>query len=125
MNEKTSRTNQKYISLDGYLYPEEEWKDRQNSQNQLPLGKYGRMLGNYLEQEQPGLYAQMMFDGTLPAYLTRQDQLAREKIETMVHQSLEKHPAPHRNRNPLEWTGYMNNLKSQAEELVLQELMDW
>ena len=55
----------KYIQCGDYLIPDLGLTE----QEQKPLGKYGRMRREYLENNRSGLYTRMILDGTLMKHL--------------------------------------------------------
>lgn len=69
------------------------------------------------------MYASLMLSGVLNSHLAEIDQTARERVEQITAQLLEKSPAPDKTADPLGWTGHMNSLKHQAEESILAELI--
>jgi hypothetical protein len=44
-------------------------------------------------------------------------------LETLMEQMQKQQQAPDRATQPVEWTGFMNNLKAQAEEIIYRELI--
>ena len=93
------------------------------SQPKTPLGKYGRMRRNYLKQYRPVLYNSMLLNGTLYPHLMELEQTAESQMQQMMTELLKQNPAPDKAQNQLMWVQHMNSLKTQAEELVLTELI--
>ncbi|MCU6711500.1 TnpV protein [Paenibacillus sp. J5C_2022] len=89
----------------------------------MPIGKYGMLRKAFLKTERKGMYAHLMLTEQLNHYLTDIDRTAREQIEQTMQELLRLNPAPDKASDPLAWTGHMNNLKRQAEELILTELI--
>lgn len=56
-------------------------------------------------------------------HLSEIDQTARKRVESIAAKLLTSNPAPDKATNPMGWTGHMNNLRYQAEETVLMELI--
>ncbi|WP_230633129.1 TnpV protein [Paenibacillus athensensis] len=89
----------------------------------MPIGKYGMLRKTYLQTQRKGLYTSLMLSEELYQHLTEIDRTARTHIEQTMQELLNAHPAPDKTTDPLAWTGHLNSLKQQAEELVLTELI--
>ena len=115
MNELNYRTS------GDYLIPELTLKE----QEQKPLGKYGRMRKKYLQDHRPVLWNQMILSETLYPHLREIDETAHRRLEQMLPQMAEKAGVTESLKmfDPMRWAGLMNNLKSQAEEIILTELV--
>ena len=89
------------------------------------LGKYGRMRQRYLEQHKPILFQTMLLNGELTAHLREIDKTANEQLNSLMQALAKEAVATEQMKatNQLAWVGLMNNLKSQAEELILTELV--
>ena len=89
------------------------------------LGKYGRMRQHYLEQHKPILFQTMLLNGKLTAHLREIDKTANEQLNSLMQALAKEAGATEQMKatNQLAWVGLMNNLKSQAEELILTELV--
>ena len=89
------------------------------------LGKYGRMRQHYLEQHKPILFQTMLLNGELTAHLREIDKTANEQLNSLMQALAKEAGATEQMKatNQLAWVGLMNNLKSQAEELILTELV--
>ena len=88
-----------------------------------PLGKYGRMRLAYLKTQRPMLYNQMLLNGTLWPHLQEVQKTACACLERTVAGLLDNHPAPDKERTQLLWVAHMNGLKTQAEEMVVREIV--
>lgn len=84
-----------------------------------PLGKYGKMRRAYLQEHQPAAYSTMVTEETLFPHLQQVDEQAQLILEKMLAHS----PAPDRNANSMAWVHHMNAVKSQAEEVILHDLI--
>ena len=93
------------------------------TEGEKPLGKYGRMRLNFLKQQHPVLYHTMLLNGSLYPTLTELEQTAAAMKEQMIVDLLAKNPAPDKEKNQIAWVQHMNSLKTQAEELVMTELI--
>ncbi len=97
---------------------------RENPQSQL-LGKYGRMRQTYLREHRPILWNQMILSETLFPHLREIDETAWQRLEQMMPELMQSAGATEalKAADPMKWTGLMNNLKAQAEEVILAELI--
>ena len=86
------------------------------------LGKFASMRNNYLRENKPMLYEQMMREEMLRTHLEEMDTEARRIREQLMEQMLKENPAPER-KNQMEWVGHMNSLKHAVEEIVIAELI--
>jgi len=66
------------------------------------------------------MYASLMLSGDLSNHLAEIDRMARERVERITAQLLEKSPAPDKATNQMAWIGHMNSLRHQAEEAVAE-----
>ena len=90
-----------------------------------PLGKYGRMRRKYLQEHRPVLWNQMILSETLYPHLLEIEQTADERLETMLPQMAQAAGVTEQLKasDPMTWAGLMNNLKAQAEEIMMKELI--
>ena len=90
-----------------------------------PLGKYGIMRQQYLEKNRPGLYTRLILSGRLMEHLQEIDKTAHSRLESLMSQLTKQQGVTEelKARDQMTWVGAMNNLKSQAEEMILTELI--
>ena len=88
-------------------------------------GKYGMLRKQFLKMHRPARYQYLLMTGELIAYLNRVDQEAREQVERLMKQMVEKQGVTEqlKMQNQMKWVGLMNSIKVCAEEIVLQELV--
>lgn len=67
----------------------------------------------------------MVMDGTLRKHIVDIDIQARERLEILMKQMLDKNPINEslKDTEPLKWTGLMNSYKHSAEEIIFKELI--
>ena len=89
------------------------------------MGKYGRMRKNYLKEHRPTLYNSLLLSEKLYPHLLEIDRTANSRIERMMPELMKSAGVTERLKaeDPMKWTGLMNNLKAQAEEIILKELV--
>ena len=104
-----------------YLFPEMELSET----DKTPVGKYGMMRQQYLEEHRPVLYANLLLNGQLMAHLHETERTAKARMEDMMR--LLKTQAgiteQLKAENQLLWAAKMNSLQHQAEETILSELI--
>ena len=90
-----------------------------------PLGKYGLMRKEYLKEHRPILWNRLILDGTLQTHLREIDGTAHRRLEQLMPELATANGVTEdlKARDPMRWTGLMNNLKAQAEETILTELV--
>ena len=90
-----------------------------------PLGKYGRMRKKYLQEHRQVLWNQMILSENLYPHLREIDEAANRRMEQMMPELMKQNGVTEELKasDPMKWTGLMNNLKAQAEEVILAELI--
>ncbi len=91
---------------------------------QSPFGKYGRMWNRYLKEHRPVLYTNLLTTGELIHYLAEIDKACEERMEMIVRQMAKQEDVTEalKAADQMEWVRRMNNIRSRAEEIVLNEL---
>ena len=109
----------KYKTVNGYQIPDLKIPD-----GQATLGRYGRMRKAYLQEHKKILFNSLLLTGELTAHLAEIDRTAGERVNRMVSEmAAQGVNEALKERDPMAWVGAMNNLKAQAEEIVLSELV--
>ena len=90
-----------------------------------PLGKYGRMRRNYLRERRQVLWNSMILSDRLYVHLREIDDTANQRLEQMMTALMKQNGVTEelKAKAPMTWVGLMNNLRSQAEETILEELI--
>ena len=96
-----------------------------SEQPEAPIGKYGRMRQRYLKEHRPSLYSSLILSEKLYTHLLEIDRAARERMDAMLPRMMEAAGVTEelKARDPMRWVGLMNTLKTQAEEVILAELI--
>ena len=89
------------------------------------IGKYGRMRRNYLKEHRPILYNRLLLSEKLYPHLAEIDQTANRRLEQLMDELTKANGLTEqmKSENQMLWVQTMNNLKSQAEEIILTELI--
>ncbi|MBQ9262850.1 MAG: TnpV protein [Clostridia bacterium] len=96
-----------------------------DSQPQQPLGKYGRMRKKYLQEHRPILFNRFVLNGQLQSHLLEIEETANRRMEQLMTELAVKNGATEKlkTEDQLAWVGLMNNLRNEAEEMILTELI--
>ena len=94
-------------------------------QEQKPLGKYGRMRRAFLQENNTLLYNHLILTEKLYPHLWEIDRATGERMDAMLPRMMEAAGVTEelKARDPMRWVGLMNTLKTQAEEVIFQELI--
>lgn len=89
------------------------------------VGMWGRKHQQYLREHRPMLYNDLILSGKLYSHLADIDIQARNKIDLLITQMAEKEGIDEnlKAQEQLAWVRAMNNIRSRAEEIVLNELI--
>ena len=92
---------------------------------ETPLGKYGRLRKTYLKEHRPVLWNRLILSDKLYPHLREIDETANRRLTQMMPELMSLNGATEslKETDPMKWTGLMNNLKAQAEEIILSELV--
>lgn len=90
-----------------------------------PIGKYGRMRREYLKEHRPILYSSLLLREELFPHLREIDETAKSRLTRMMPELMNSAGVTEelKAQNPMKWTGLMNTLKAQAEEILLTEII--
>ena len=88
------------------------------------LGKYGRMRRTFLEEQNPMLYSDLVLTEKLYPHLWEIQDTAERRLKQIMVELLRKDPAPDKKTRQWEWVQHMNSLKAQAEEVIMEELIN-
>ena len=93
--------------------------------DQIPLGKYGRMLKQYLKEHRPVLYTNLLVTGNLDQHLAEIDEACDKRMELLMQQMSPQEGVTEELKasDQMEWVRRMNSIRNRAEEIVLQELI--
>ena len=89
------------------------------------IGKYGRLKLNYMKKYKIPEYTEMLFSNELKSYLLDIEDECKEKLDILIKQMAEKENVNEelKANNQMEWVQKMNNIKSRAEEFILNEVI--
>ena len=90
-----------------------------------PIGRYGKLRHRYLKQNRRVLYSQLLTSGKLGTHLAEIDSSANDMMERLVKQMAKALGVTEQLKanDMMKWVGMMNNIRSAAEEVVLNDLI--
>ena len=99
--------------------------EKEDYERDYIIGKYGHLRLEYLKKHKKSEYTIMFMNKTLRKHIVETDKQAKQRLEILMQQMLEKNPIDENleNTDPLKWCGLMNNYKYYVEEIVLKELI--
>ena len=108
------------LGADGMYYP-----DLALPEEEPHYGKYGRMRLHYLKEHRKVLYNTLLLEGKLVAHLNEIDDTAHRRMELLTRQMQERQGinGALKAHDQMVWVGAMNNIRNDAEEIVLSELI--
>ena len=109
-----------YIRSGDYFIPDLKLKEETR-----PIGKWGRMHRDYLNEHRPIQFNALVLSGNLWTYLADLNEQAQERLERVMQQMKEAEGVTEalKAADPMGWTQRMNNITGRAEEIVREELI--
>ena len=110
-----------YREEKGRLIPEMKLPEQTNYQ----IGKYGQFYLDYIKNHRRGRYTTLLTEGKLNTRLHEIDFEANEMLETIIHRLTAERGIDENMKalDMLRWVAEMNNIKANAEEIVLREVV--
>ena len=110
------------LGKDGMYYPNLTIDDN----DQRPVGKWGRMHRAYLEEVHPGLYERLILNGSLHRHLANANERAEAMMKLLTKQMKGQEGITEslKAEQPMIWVGRMNSIRSRAEEIVMEEVIN-
>ena len=117
--QRNMKTELTYTSVGEYSLPNLKLSGTEK------IGKYGRMRREYLKTHRPILYNRLLLSEKLYAHLSEIDRTAQERTERIMSELMKQNGVTEKMKeeNPMLWVQMMNNLKAQAEEVIMTELI--
>ena len=96
-----------------------------SSEEQCPIGKWGRMHRDYIKEHRPILFNDLILSGHLWVYLVDLNEQAQERLDTIMEQmkAAEGVTEELKRTRQMEWVQRCNNIHNRAEEIILQEMI--
>ena len=90
-----------------------------------PIGKYGRMRRDFLQENRPVLWNSLVLSGKLYPQLAEIDAAAQSRLGQLMPALAKAAGATEalKASDPMKWTGLINACRAQAEEVIFSELI--
>ena len=107
------------------LYGDYYFPDLEINEEEPIYGKYGIMRKQFLKEHRSARYQYLVLTGKLTEHLNQVDKEKREKVEMLVEQMAERWGVTEelKLQDQMEWVRRMNNIKANAEEIALKEII--
>ena len=109
-----------YREVDGLLYPVLEIPDE--TENLARLGRYGRQAMNYLEENEPARYRNLLRTGRILEKMLEVEEEANQMMDRLQAQYLKKNK-PQNPGSTMEMWKLREQARMMAEEIVLSEIV--
>ena len=109
-----------YTLIGDYYIPDLELPEETR-----PIGIWGRMHKDYLEQYHPAQYNDLILSDKLWTYLADLNEQAQNRLNCIIAQMKETEGITEelKTQDPMAWVGTMNNIRNRAEEIILSEII--
>ena len=96
-----------------------------SSEEQRPIGKWGRMHRDYLKEHRPILFNDLILSGQFWTYLADLNEQVQERLSLIIEQmkAAESVTEELKATNQMAWVGAMNSIRNRAEEIILREMI--
>lgn len=96
-----------------------------SSEEQRPIGKWGRMHREHLKEHRPILFNDLILSGQLWTYLAELNQQAQERLSLIIEQAKASEGVTEdlKAADQMAWVRAMNSIRNRAEEIILNELV--
>lgn len=90
-----------------------------------PIGTWGRLHRDYLEEHCPIQYINLITEGMLWTYLADLNEQAQERLTRIIEQMKESEGVTEalKAADQLAWVGAMNSICNRAEEIIREEMI--
>ena len=96
-----------------------------SSEEQRPIGKWGRMHREHLKEHRPILFNDLILSGQLWTYLADLNEQAQERLSLIIEQAKASEGVTEdlKAADQMAWVRAMNSIRNRAEEIILRELI--
>ena len=97
-----------------------------SSEEQRPIGKWGRMHRDYLKEHRPILFNDLILSGQLWSYLADLNEQVQERLSLIIEQMKASEGVTEELKaaDQMTWVEAMNSIRNRAEEIILREMID-
>ena len=121
MKERIKKSGIDYVLVGDYYI-----SDLKLPEEKRPIGKYGRMHREYLKENHPVLFNDLVLSCQLWTYLADINGQAQDRLKIIISQmqKAESVTEKMKENNQWEWIQRMNSIFNRAEEIGLSELIN-
>ena len=96
-----------------------------SSEEQRPIGKWGRMHREHLKEHHPILFNDLVLSGQLWTYLADLNEQVQERLPQIIeHMKVSEGVTEElKVTDQMAWVGAMNSIRNRAEEIILREMI--
>lgn len=96
-----------------------------SSEEQHPIGKWGRMHRDYLKEHRPIRFNDLILSGQLWTYLADLNEQAQERLSLLIEQMKASEGVTEELKaaDQMAWVGAMSSIRNRAEEIILREMI--
>ncbi len=96
-----------------------------SSEEQRPIGKWGRMHQDYLKEQRPILFNDLILSGQLWSYLADLNEQAQKCLSLIVEQMKASEGMTEKLKatDQMAWVAAMSSICNRAEEIILREMI--
>lgn len=120
MEERITKNGIDYVLVGDYYIPDLKLPEEERS-----IGKYGRIHREYLRENKPLLFNDLVLNCQLWTYLADINEQAQDRLQVIIRQMQKAESVTEKMKedNQWEWILRMNSIYNRAEEIVLKELV--
>ena len=109
-----------YVLVGDYYIP-----DLQLPEESRPIGRWGRMHREYLQEYCPDRYNELLLSGKLWTYLADLNEQAQNRLDYIIVQMKEAEGITEelKSCDQMAWVRAMNSIRNRAEEIIRSEII--
>ena len=96
-----------------------------SSEEQRPIGKWGRMHRDYLKEHRPILFNDLVLSNRLWTYIADLNEQAQDRLSLIIEQMKASEGVTEELKaaDQMAWVGAMSSIRNRAEEIILREMI--
>lgn len=120
MKERITKNGIDYVLVGDYYISDLKLPEEERS-----IGKYGRMHREYLRENHPILFNDLVLSCQLWTYLADINDQAQERLQVIISQMQKAESVTEKMKedNQWEWIQRMSSIHNRAEEIALNEII--
>lgn len=120
MKERITKNGIDYVLTGDYYIP-----DLKLPEEERPIGKYGHMYREYLSENDPMLFNDLVLSCQIWTYIADINEQAKERLRVIICQMQKAESVTEKMKedNQWEWIQKMNSIFNRAEEIIIKEII--